>query len=140
MVSSSALSTFRIQILTINHINLIPHINHKEYIRLVADFVFRKDNKQALIIGGPKHIGKTTGLYFFSEAARSVGYQVFNVDLKTSVDLTDISTVLENLAWDIADSIIMEMDDGELHCIYEHVLECPAIQRSWAIVLTKLRT
>ena len=67
-----------------------------------------------------------------------MGYQVFNVNLKTSVDLTDVSTILENLAWDITDSI-MEMEDGELHCVYEHVQECPAIQRSWAIVFDKIK-
>ena len=67
-----------------------------------------------------------------------MGYQVFNVDLKTSVDLTDVSTILEHLAWDITDSIILEMEDGELHC-YEHILEYPAIQRSWTLVFDKIK-
>ena len=45
----------------------------------------------------------------------------------TSVDLIDVSTILENIAWDFTDSIILEMEDGELHCVHEHILECPAI-------------
>ena len=59
-----------------NRSHIIPHnyINHKKYIRMVTEFVSDNDNKEILIIGGPKDIGKTIFL--------NVGYYVFNVDLK----------------------------------------------------------
>lgn len=72
-----------------------------------------------------------------SEAAKNMGNQIFNVDLKTSVDMTDISRILEYLAWC---NIILKMEEHELLSVHQHILECPAIQRSWALILTKLKT
>lgn len=46
-----------------NRSYMIPHINHKNYIRMLAEFVSKNDSKQE----GPKDIGKTTGLYLFQK-------------------------------------------------------------------------
>ena len=118
-----------------NDNKVIPYVDNKEYIRKMAQHVTMAEKKRVLVIGGAKDTGKTTGLFYFSRAAASLGYFVFEVDLKGTTDIKSMERVLGHLAMDSV-STILEMDDvNELACTFNKIIQCPAIKESWGMVV-----
>ena len=78
-----------------NHLNTLPHLDSKEYIHNLIDFINDEDSKisYCLIVGGAKNIGKTSGIIFVSEAASRLGHDVFHLNLKTIGDMLDVGEV-----------------------------------------------
>ena len=114
-----------------------PYVDNKEYIRKMAQHVTmpRAERKQILVIGGAKDTGKTTGLFFFSRAAASLGYFVFEVDLKGTTDIKSMERVLRHLARDTVYTILQMDDVNELVCTFNKIIQCPAITESWGMVV-----
>ena len=66
-----------------NYPDIFPYINIEEYIYEMADFVVNlRSRKSALIIGGSKDIGKSSGIFVFT-SRRKVTVQYIRVRSQT---------------------------------------------------------
>ena len=115
-----------------NHLNTLPHLDSKEYIHKLVDFINDEDSKisYCLIVGGAKDIGKTTGIIFVSEAATRLGHDVFHLNLKTIGDMLDVGEVLRDFSWDVMEAIHNMNDVGKLKCVYNNMMKCRKIKQS----------
>ena len=115
-----------------NHLNTLPHLDSKEYIHKLVDFIYDEDSNKSycLIVGGAKDIGKTTGIIFVSEAATRLGHDVFHLNLKTIGNMLDVGEVLRDFSWDVMETIHNMNDVGKLKCVYNNTMKCRKIKQS----------
>ena len=64
----------------------VPHLDSKAYITALVKYISDDTISDTLLVGGPKDSGKTKGLVFVLLAARKMGYAVFELNMKRSVD------------------------------------------------------
>ena len=114
----------------------IPHLDAKSYINTLIEFVCEIDPRHTLIINGPKDSGKSKGITYVGSSGSKVGFSVFELNLKGTVDEIDIDKVINDLSWDIT-SAIMNIDDFyEIECVVNKVNQCRNITQSWALPAT----
>ena len=77
---------------------VVPNIDNKAYVITLVKYIC-DDTANTLLVGGPKDSGKTMGLVFVLRAAKRIGYPVFELNLKGSMDEQSVKRVMEDFSW-----------------------------------------
>ena len=109
----------------------VPHLDNKAYITALVEYISDDTISDTLLVGGPKDSGKTKGLVFVLLAARRMGYAVFELNLKRSVDEQSLKRVMEDFSWQFTDFFEDISDSSKLKCVYDVLRDCPTIKTSW---------
>ena len=125
------ISSYEFEVNTTWNLKVIPHLDNKPYIKAITDYVSKDKVSNTLLIGGPKDSGKTMGLPYVLRAARKIGFSVFELNLKGTVDEQTLNSVMEDFSWQFTDFFEGISNSNELKCIYELLQDCPIIKSSW---------
>ena len=108
----------------------MPHIDAKEYADVLIKYVCGNGKDRTLIVGGAKDIGKSKGISSVENSAASkLGFAVFELNLKGTINKVDVKKVILDLSWDIGNTIVNVND----LCVLDKVSRCHAITQSWTL-------
>ena len=92
--------------------------------------------KRVLVVGGPKDLGKSTGIFYTKIAVEDIKFNnTFSIDLIGAVEESDSAKILSLFAFEIVEFI---WKNSTKRCIYQGLSECLAIKTSWKVVYDKL--
>ena len=60
-----------------------------------------------------------------------MGYAIFELNMKRSVDEQSLKGVMEDFAWQFTDFFENIRDSSKLKCVYDVLRNCPTIKTSW---------
>ena len=104
----------------------VPHLGAKEYIDTLIAYVCCYGST-TLITGGPKDTGKSKGISSVHCRAIKVGLTVFELNLKGTIEETNIKMVVYDLAWDITEVMTNVEDNENWHvCLIKYSCVLPS--------------
>ena len=69
-----------------------------------------------------------------TQALTNLKYYVFEVNLKGTLDLSDVGWVLKRFSSNVVNTIVNMKGMNEMKCIYNALIQFPDTQESWTVL------